>query len=109
MNVQLYLFKKYFGDWNDELEQDLQKEKEEFVKKHGGTVDDYVEKQRSGISNIVEYSAVLGFDYYHFTKDLVCFYESNNITPLIETDFASSEKLDSVYSFFRNEKYCLPT
>ena len=40
-----YLFKKYFGDWNDELEQDLQKEKEEFVKKHGGTVDDYVEKQ----------------------------------------------------------------
>jgi hypothetical protein len=32
-------------------------------------IDDYVEKQRSEISSIVEYSAVLGFDYYHFTKD----------------------------------------
>ena len=32
-------------------------------------IDDYVEKQRNSISNIVEYSAVLGFDYYHFTKD----------------------------------------
>ena len=44
-------------------------------------------------------------DFYEFTKDLVCFYKSNNITPLIETDFASSEKLSSVYSFFRNERY----
>ena len=43
-------------------------------------------------------------DFYHFTKELVCFYQSNNITPLIETDFASSEKLNSVYSFFRNKK-----
>jgi hypothetical protein len=32
-------------------------------------INDYVEKQRNSISNIVEYSAVLGFDYYHFTKD----------------------------------------
>ncbi len=40
-------------------------------------------------------------DYYNFTKDLVCFYKNNNITPVIETDFASSEKLDTVYSFFR--------
>ena len=32
-------------------------------------IDDYVEKQRSSIPNIVEYSAVLGFDYYYFTKD----------------------------------------
>jgi len=32
-------------------------------------IDDYVEKQRNSIPNIVEYSAVLGFDYYHFTKD----------------------------------------
>ena len=39
--------------------------------------------------------------FYNFTRDLVCFYENNNITPVIETDFASSEKLDSVYSFFR--------
>ena len=39
-----------------------------------------------------------------FTQELVCFYRNNNITPVIETDFASSEKLDSVYSFFRDEK-----
>ena len=41
-------------------------------------------------------------DFYGFTRDLVCFYKNNNITPVIETDFASSEKLESVYSFFRN-------
>ena len=40
-------------------------------------------------------------DFYNFTRDLVCFYRINNITPVIETDFSSSEKLDSVYSFFR--------
>jgi len=39
--------------------------------------------------------------FYEFTRDLVCLYKNNNITPVIETDFASSEKLDSVYSFFR--------
>jgi len=39
--------------------------------------------------------------FYEFTRDLICFYKNNNITPVIETDFASSEKLDSVYSFFR--------
>ncbi len=43
-------------------------------------------------------------DFYYFTRDLVCFYKNNNITPVIETDFASAEKLDSVYSFFRNDK-----
>ena len=43
-------------------------------------------------------------DFYEFTRDLVRFYENNNIIPLIETDFASSEKIDSVYSFFRSEK-----
>ena len=41
-------------------------------------------------------------DFYDFTRDLVCFYNDNNITPVIETDFASSEKLKSVYSFFKN-------
>ena len=41
-------------------------------------------------------------DYHYFTRDLVQFYEDNNITPLIETDFASSDKLDFIYSFFRN-------
>ena len=43
-------------------------------------------------------------DFYDFTSDLVCFYKDNNITPVIETDFASSEKLNSVYSFFKNER-----
>ena len=42
-------------------------------------------------------------NFFDFTSDLVSFYKNNNITPVIETDFASSEKLDSVYSFFRNE------
>ena len=40
-------------------------------------------------------------NFYHFTRDLVCFYKKNNIIPVIETDFATSKKLDSVYSFFR--------
>jgi len=43
-------------------------------------------------------------DFYDFTKDLVFFYKNNNITPLIETDFASSEKLDFIKSLFRNER-----
>ena len=43
-------------------------------------------------------------EFYDFTKDLICFYKNNNITPVIETDFASSKKLDLVYSFFRNQK-----
>ena len=41
-------------------------------------------------------------DFYNFTRDLVCFYEKNNITPVIETDFSSSKKIVSVKSFFRN-------
>jgi len=41
-------------------------------------------------------------DFYDFTRDLVCFYKNNNITPVIETDIASSEKLDSVKNFFKN-------
>ena len=40
-------------------------------------------------------------EFYNFTNDLVCFYLNNNITPVIETDFSSPEKLASVYSFFR--------
>ena len=40
-------------------------------------------------------------NFFDFTKDLVSFYKKNNITPIIETDFFSSQKLDSVYSFFR--------
>ena len=41
-------------------------------------------------------------DFYAFTKDLVLFYEDNNITPLIETDFSSLDKLDFIYNLFRN-------
>ncbi len=41
-------------------------------------------------------------DFYGFTRDLVYFYKNNNITPVIETDFTSSELLNSVYSFLRN-------
>ena len=42
-------------------------------------------------------------NFLDFTSDLVSFYKNNNITPLIESDFSSSEKLDSVYSFLENE------
>tara|TARA_B100000886_G_C20386162_1_gene476147 strand:- start:8 stop:811 length:804 start_codon:yes stop_codon:yes gene_type:complete len=42
--------------------------------------------------------------FYDFTSNLVCFYKNNNITPVIETDFSSSDKLNSVYSFFDNER-----
>ena len=49
-------------------------------------IDDYVEKQRNALSNTVEYSAVLGFDYYHFTKDF-WFHSWGNIMPYhIDTD-----------------------
>ena len=43
-------------------------------------------------------------DFHEFTRDLACFYKNNNIIPLIETDFGSLEKLDSIYSYFRNER-----
>ena len=38
-------------------------------------------------------------NFFDFTNDLVSFYKKNNITPVIESDFSSSEKLNSVYSF----------
>ena len=40
-------------------------------------------------------------EFADFTRDLVLFYKNNNITPVIETDFSSSEKLNYLYSFFR--------
>ena len=43
-------------------------------------------------------------DFNSFTRDLVDFYKCNNITPVIETDFTSSDKLNSVYSFFDDER-----
>jgi len=48
---------------------------------------------------------LFGLDiFFDFTSDLVSFYKNNNIIPLIESDFSSLEKLDSVYSFFENER-----
>ncbi|MCR8540338.1 MAG: hypothetical protein JJ848_008305 [Prochlorococcus marinus CUG1439] len=41
-------------------------------------------------------------DFYDFTRDLVSFYKKNNITPIIETDFTTNEKLNFLYSIFRN-------
>ena len=43
-------------------------------------------------------------NFFDFTSDLVTFYKNNNITPVIESDFSSSEKLSSVYSFLENER-----
>ena len=43
-------------------------------------------------------------NFFDFTRDLVSFYKNNNITPVIESDFSSLEKLDSVYSFLENER-----
>ncbi len=40
-------------------------------------------------------------NFFDFTNKLVSIYKKNNITPVIESDFSSSEKLHSVYSFFR--------
>jgi len=42
--------------------------------------------------------------FFDFTSDLVSFYKDNDITPVIESDFSSSEKLASVYSFLENER-----
>ena len=43
-------------------------------------------------------------NFFDFTNDLVRFYKKNNITPLIESDFSSLERLDSVFSFLENER-----
>ena len=49
-------------------------------------INNYVEDQRNALSNTVEYSAVLGFDYYHFTKDF-WFHSWGNVMPYhIDTD-----------------------
>ncbi|AIQ95121.1 hypothetical protein [Prochlorococcus sp. MIT 0604] len=40
--------------------------------------------------------------FYDFTSDLVRFYKKNNITPVIESDFSSSYKLDFVNRFLEN-------
>ncbi len=42
--------------------------------------------------------------FFDFTSELVCFYKHNNITPVIESDFSTPEKLYSVYSFLENKR-----
>ena len=37
-----------------------------------------------------------------FTKDLIQIYLDNNICPLIETEFSSLEKLETIYNFLKN-------
>ena len=43
-------------------------------------IDEYVENERSAISSILEYSIVVGLDYYHFTKDF-WFHSWANVMP----------------------------
>jgi len=43
-------------------------------------IDDYVDSERNKLSNIVEYSTVIGLDYYHFTKDF-WFHTWGNLLP----------------------------
>ena len=40
-------------------------------------------------------------EFHNFTQDLVYFYKKNNIIPVVETDFFSREKLDTVNSFLK--------
>ena len=56
-------------------------------------INDYVQDQRNALSNIVEYSAVLGFDYYHFTKDF-WFHSWGNLMPY-------HVKSDNIYSYYK--------
>jgi len=56
-------------------------------------INDYVQDQRNALSSIVEYSAVLGFDYYHFTKDF-WFHSWGNLMPY-------HIKSDNIYSYYK--------
>ena len=40
--------------------------------------------------------------FYSFTKDLIEMYVENNICPVIETEFASKENLETIYNLFNN-------
>ena len=49
-------------------------------------INNYVTNQRDDLGNIVEYSTVLGIDYYHFTKDF-WFHTWGNLMPYhLDTD-----------------------
>lgn len=56
-------------------------------------INNYVQDQRNALSSIVEYSAVLGFDYYHFTKDF-WFHSWGNLMPY-------HIKSDNIYSYYK--------
>ena len=56
-------------------------------------INDYVQDQRNALSSIVEYSAVLGFDYYHFTKDF-WLHSWGNLMPY-------HIKSDNIYSYYK--------
>ena len=56
-------------------------------------INNYVQDQRNALSSIVEYSAVLGFDYYHFTKDF-WFHSWGNLMPY-------HIKSNNVYSYYK--------
>ena len=56
-------------------------------------INDYVQDQRNALSSIVEYSTVLGFDYYHFTKDF-WFHSWGNLMPY-------HVKSDNIYSYYK--------
>ncbi len=43
-------------------------------------------------------------NFFDFTRELVSFYKKNNITPVIESDFSSSQKLASLYGFLENDR-----
>ena len=56
-------------------------------------INDYVQEQRNALSSIVEYSTVLGFDYYHFTKDF-WLHSWGNLMPY-------HIKSDNEYSYYK--------
>ena len=64
-------------------------------------INDYVQDQRNALSSIVEYSTVLGFDYYHFTKDF-WFHSWGNLMPY----HIKSDNIYSYYKFKNTSGYC---
>jgi len=49
-------------------------------------INNYVEGKRSNLSNIVEYSVVVGADYYHYTKDFWFHFWGNLMPYHLDTD-----------------------
>mgnify|MGYP001478081773 CR=1 FL=1 len=41
------------------------------------------------------------YDFHRFSQDLIAFYLDNNIYPVIETEFASIEKLEDIYTLLK--------